>query len=77
MSLLAFPGMVIRTVDLLVAAEAARMRAESSLRLPDALVLATGVMSSVDCLVTNDRRMAAATAALIPEMRICLLSDYV
>jgi predicted nucleic acid-binding protein len=77
MALLAFPGIVVRPIDFLVAAEAARMRAESTLRLPDALVLATGVMSSAEWLVTNDRRLASATPLLVPEMKVCLLSDFV
>jgi predicted nucleic acid-binding protein len=49
------PGLTILSVDFLVAAEAARMRAESSLRLPDAIVLTTGIMAGATDLVTNDR----------------------
>jgi predicted nucleic acid-binding protein len=71
------PGMTLRSVDFLVAAEAARMRAESSLRLPDAIVLATGVLAGATCLVTNDRRLAAAVPALAPSLQVCLLSDHV
>ena len=58
--ILDMPGLTIRSVDFLVAAEAARMCAESSLRLPDAIVLATGILAGATYLVTNDRRLAAA-----------------
>jgi len=71
------PGLTLCSVDFLVAAEAARMRSESSLRLPDAIVLATGVLTSATCLVTNDRRLAAAAPAIAPSISVCLLSDHV
>ena len=71
------PGVTLRSVDFLVAAEAARMRAESTLRLPDAIVLATGVLAGATCLVTNDRRLAAAAPTLAPSLQVCLLSDHI
>ncbi len=74
--LLDFPGLEIRSVDFLVAAEAARMRAESRLGTPDALILATGVVTSCATLVTSDQAFAKATRALVPEMGVCLLSDF-
>jgi predicted nucleic acid-binding protein len=77
MGLLDVPGLTMRSVDFLIAAEAARMRAGSSLRLPDAIVLATGVLAGATCLVTNDQRLAAAAPALAPSLRVCLLSDHV
>ena len=63
-------------MDLLVAAEAARIRAASALSLPDAVVIATGVLTSCQMLVTNDRRLALATAATTPEMGVCLLAEH-
>jgi predicted nucleic acid-binding protein len=77
LGLLQHPGLIVRPVDFLVAAEAARLRAESTLKMPEALILATGVMSSTQWLVTNDRRLAATTPMLAPEMKVCLLSDFV
>ncbi len=77
MGLLDMPGLTLRPVDLLVAAEAARMRAESSLRLPDAIVLATGVLAGAACFVTNDQRLAGAAGTLAPSLQVCLLSDHV
>jgi predicted nucleic acid-binding protein len=71
------PGVSLRSVDILVAAEAARMRAQSTLRLPDAIVLATGVLAGATCLVTNDRRLAAAAPSLAPGLQVCVLSDHI
>jgi predicted nucleic acid-binding protein len=65
----------IRSVDFLVAAEAARMRGLMRLELPDAIVLATGVLTSCQVLVTNDRRMAAAARQAVPELKVVLLSE--
>lgn len=71
------PGLTIRSVDLLVAAEAARVRGLTGLSLPDAIVIATGVLTSSSILVTNDRRLAVAAPQVVPEMQVCLLSDLV
>jgi predicted nucleic acid-binding protein len=71
------PGLQLRSVDFLVAAEAARIRAEASLPLPDAVVIATGFLSNAQILVTNDRRLATAAPQVVPEMAVVLLSDLV
>ncbi|HTT36024.1 MAG TPA: PIN domain-containing protein [Thermoplasmata archaeon] len=41
-------------VDLHVAEEAARIRAVSGLRLPDAIIVATGVLGKAEFVVTHD-----------------------
>ncbi len=58
-----------------VAREAARIRAATGLRAPDALIMATALVTEVDILVTNDRSWSAASAAIAPDLRICLLAD--
>lgn len=77
LEVLEMPGLTIRSTDFLVAAEAARIRAAVGLRMPDAVVIATGVLTSAACLVTNDRRLAAAAPQAVPEMAVCLLWDHV
>ncbi|HTN99430.1 MAG TPA: PIN domain-containing protein [Microthrixaceae bacterium] len=55
----AFDRLPIQIVDLspVIATEAARLRARHrTLRLPDALVIATAVIAGADRLVTTDRR---------------------
>jgi len=70
-----FEELQVRSADFLVAAEAARIRAETGLALPDAIIIATAVLTSCQVLVTNDRRMAAAARQAVPELRIVLLSE--
>lgn len=65
----------VRNADFLVAAEAARIRAETGIPLPDAMVIATAVLTSSQVLVTNDRRMAAASRKAVPELRVVILSE--
>jgi predicted nucleic acid-binding protein len=56
-------------VDLQVAHEAARIRADSGLRLPDAVIVATGILGKSECVVTHDlafgksRRMLPTSSA--------------
>lgn len=77
LGVLDMPGLTVRSVDLLIAAEAARIMTVTTLQLPDAVVIATGVMTSAQILVTNDRRLATAVPNVVPEMRVVLLSDLV
>ncbi len=70
-----FPNLVIRSVDFLVAAEAARIRALTGIRMPDALILATAALTSTDRILTNDRGLARATGGLRPAMMATLLAD--
>lgn len=77
LGVLDMPGLEVRSVDFLVAAEAARIRWESSLRMPDAVVIATGLVTGARYLITNDRRLAAAVPQVVTEMRVIVLSDLV
>lgn len=62
-------------VDYDVAREGARLRAQSSLRTPDALILATAVVSGIDVLVTNDSAWKTHISALAPGLHLCVLTD--
>lgn len=57
-----------------IAREAARIRAATGLRTPDALIIATALVIEADMLVTNDRSWSAAVEAVAPGLRLCLLS---
>ncbi len=70
-----FDELQVRSADFLVAAEAARIRAETGLALPDAIIIATAVLTSCQVLVTNDRRMADAARRAVPELKVVLLSE--
>lgn len=66
----------IRLVDVTydIAREAARIRAETGLRTPDALIVATALVIEADILVTNDRSWPAAVETLASGLRVHLLS---
>ena len=68
----------IRLVDVTyeIAREAARLRAASDLRMPDALIIATALEEEVDVLVTNDRSWPAAIASVAPGIQVCVLADH-
>jgi predicted nucleic acid-binding protein len=73
--LLDFPGLSVRSVDFLVAAEAAAIRARTSLSMPDALIAATATLVSARWLISNDRQLARALAELDWETKVLLLAD--
>lgn len=56
--------------DLLI--EAARLRAVTNLRLPDAIHGATAILSGCDTFLTNDRRLTS-----LPGIKVVLLSEVV
>jgi predicted nucleic acid-binding protein len=60
-------------IDYAIAREAARVRASTNLRMPDALILSSATVTSCDLLCTNDRSLAAAAGGL--GIGVCLLSE--
>lgn len=58
-----------------IAREAARIRAVTNLRTPDAMIVATAVVIDADILVTNDGSWAAAMQAVAPDVRSLRLGE--
>jgi len=58
-----------------IAREAARLRASTGVRAPDALIIATALVTQADVLVTNDRSWPTRLAPLAPGLTVCLLAD--
>ena len=56
----ALPGMTIWPVDADVTRESTRIRAETGLRLPDAIHLATALVAGAEAFLTNDARLGSA-----------------
>lgn len=56
----------LHPVDLRVADEAARVRSEYGLRLPDAIIVATGVLESADFVATHDEVFDRARDSIPP-----------
>lgn len=73
--LLGFPGLEIRSVDFLVAAEAARIRAQTRASTPDSLIAATATLTRSEWLVTNDRDLRDRLAGFDWQTEVLLLSD--
>jgi len=53
---LSLPGLRVRTLDEVVAIETAVVRAQTRLRLPDAIVIATARVHDAVALIGNDRQ---------------------
>lgn len=69
------PGVhfVAPTAD--IAQEAARIRAETGLRLPDAIHVATATVSGAEAFLTNDKRIERPSAGIVVLLLDRLLID--
>ncbi|OGN87600.1 MAG: hypothetical protein A2X23_02440 [Chloroflexi bacterium GWC2_73_18] len=72
-----FPNLAIAVVTYEVAREAARIRAATGLRTPDALILATAVVSGIELVVANDDRWRVAIEAAAPSLTLVHLEAHV
>jgi predicted nucleic acid-binding protein len=71
-----WPNLSLRDVDLQVAQEAATLRATYNFSVPDALIIATGIVNQVAHLVTNDKAWATKLKPVASRVKIALLGDY-
>ena len=71
-----FPHLRVLPVDLDVAAEAATLRAIKNLKTPDAIIIASGLLSGCQAIVTNDEQWKRKLEPLFREFRWIQLSDY-
>lgn len=62
-----FPNLTLLPVDLNVARQAAQLRGLHTMKMPDAILLATARIATADAVVTNDKdwRGKTGTAAII------------
>lgn len=67
-----FPNLQIVSLDVALARETAVVRAETSLRVPDAVQIAAARLSGADGIVTNDRRWTRR----VTQPTLILLDDY-
>ena len=68
------PDLLIRSVDFLIATEAARIRAETRLGMPDSLIVATGLLTRAQLIATNDAALVDAVGGAAAGMEVLLLS---
>jgi predicted nucleic acid-binding protein len=74
--LLHFPNLKVDGVDYAVAREAARLRAESNLRTPDALIIATASVHNIPIVVANDDQWTKPIATSVPSVTLCHLDAH-
>lgn len=72
-----WPNLVVLSTDLIVAQEAASIRAHHQFRPPDALVIGTGIVAGVSWLVTGDGDWKKRLAQIQSRLGVCYLGDYV
>jgi uncharacterized protein len=71
-----FPNLRCVSVDLHVAQEAASLRATYGLSTPDALIVATGIVAQVGCIITNDERWVRKLQPLARRISVVYLNRY-
>jgi predicted nucleic acid-binding protein len=71
-----FPNLTQLSMDTVVAVEAATLRAVMRLALPDAVVIATGILSNCEVIISNDLQWKQRGAGLFPRFRWVYLGDY-
>lgn len=70
-----FPNLLALPMDMIVAVQAASLRAASSISLPDAMVIASGLLAGCEAIVTNDGRWRRF-AATFPRFRWVFLAEH-
>ena len=71
-----FPNLTALPIDLAVAVKAASLRATAGVRLPDALIVASGLFAGCDAVVSNDEQWQRRLAPLVHDVRWIYLGDF-
>jgi len=69
-----FPNLKINLLNREISRQAAKIRAESGLRLPDAMILATAINTHCDLLLGNDIGFMQKASSYLPTI---VLSEYI
>ena len=75
--LLHFPNLTVSSIDYAIAREAARLRAQTSLKTPEALIIATALSAGISIVVANDAKWASVIAEAAPIVTLCHLDVHV
>jgi hypothetical protein len=70
------PNLAVPNLDMQMAQEAARLRAENRLKAPDALVVGTGLACQTGYLLTNDFAWRTKLEPVRPRIKVITLADY-
>ncbi|MEA2642768.1 MAG: hypothetical protein QOF51_4162 [Chloroflexota bacterium] len=71
-----FPHLMELPLDMVVAVQAANLRAVAGLALPDAVVVASGLLAGCEAIVTNDGRWKRRCEPLFRQFKWIYLEDY-
>ena len=71
-----FPHLTVLPVDLAVVLQAATLRALTNIRLPDALIVASGLLAGCETIVSNDAQWRRRFQPLFPQFQWLYLGDY-
>ncbi|MBI3973648.1 MAG: PIN domain-containing protein, partial [Chloroflexi bacterium] len=71
-----YPYLTVLPMDMTVAVQAATLRATLNIPLPDAVVIASGLLAGCEAIVTNDARWKRRGEALFRQFRWLYLEDY-
>ena len=74
--LTSFPNLTSLPMDLTVATQAATLRAVTGIPLPDAIVIASGLLAGCEVIVSNDYRWERRLAPLFKEFKWVYLGDH-
>jgi predicted nucleic acid-binding protein len=70
------PKLIFLPTDLFVATTAATLRSTTNTRLPDALIVATGLLAGCEVIVSNDERWKRRFEPLFPQFQWLYLGDH-
>ncbi len=71
-----FPHLSLLPIDFQVAVQAANIRAATNIRLPDAMIVASGLLAGCEAIICNDKQWKARLEPLSPAFQWIYLGDY-
>lgn len=74
--LAAFPHLIVLPMDLTVATQAATVRAITGIRMPDAMIMASGLLSGCEAIITNDEQWKRRMEPLFRQFNWVYFGDF-
>ena len=71
-----FPHLTGLPVDMVVAVQAANLRAVTNLAVPDSVVIASGLLAGCEAIITNDGRWKRRGESAFRQFTWIYLEDY-
>jgi len=71
-----YPNLTLLPVDMFVATQTAALRASTNIRLPDAMIIGSGLLAGCEAVVSNDEGWKRRCEPLFSDFRWLYLADY-